>query len=553
MSHHDAAATPTPQTSPLGLSLPEGRGRRVLVTGATGYVGGRLIPELLAAGFAVRAIARDPRDLGGRPWSEDVEILRADLTEAEDVAAAMAGVHTALYLVHSMGNGGDFVRREQEIADIVATAADEAGVAQLVYLSGLHPDEQPVEELSDHMRSRELVARRLDEAATPVLVFEAGVVIGSGSTSFEMIRHLADRLPVMPGPSWLTNRVEPIAIRDVLYYLAHACALPAPVQARAQIGDGTPQPFASLLTDYAKAAGLSRRVVIPLPIPAQHLSGFWIGLVTPIPLHVALPLAASLAEDAVVTDRSVARIIPDPPGGLTDYPEAVRRALAFEKQGPLEVTFDADVRAAADPAAPLPSDPDWSGTTVYTDERERESDLAPEDVWPVIESVGGANGWYSTPLLWKIRGLMDRLLGGPGLARGRRDQDRLRRGDAVDWWRVEDVEHGRRLTLRAEMRAGGRAWLQMTTEPRAGGGSVYRQRAVFMPDGLLGRAYWTAILPFHAVVFPEMAANILAEAGRRRTGGERGRTRGLVRALADWLPVRRNPLDRGTREANESA
>lgn len=500
-------------SSPLQLHLPAGRGRRVLVTGASGYVGGRLIPELLSAGFTVRAAARHTDALAERPWGADVEIVRCDLAEAEDVRAAMEDVHTVLYLVHSMGSGSDFVEREQQIADTVATAAEDAGVAQLVYLSGLHPD-RPVEELSDHMRSRELVARRLEACSVPALTFEAGIVIGSGSTSFEMIRHLTERLPFMPGPKWLENRVEPIAIRDVLHYLVHASALEAPVQARAQIGCGTPQTFASMLTDYAEVAGLGRRRVYALPLPAPRLSGVWIGLVTPIPVGVAKPLAASLAEDAVTDDHSVAQIIPDPPGGLTPYREAVRRALAAEKEGPLEVTWDADQSVGRDPADPLPADPDWAGSTVYTDEREKETDLTPEQLWPVIESIGGRNGWYSTPRLWRLRGWMDKLVGGPGLSRGRRDPERLRLDDHVDWWRVESMDRGRLLTLRAEMRAGGRAWLQLGVE-RTDGGCVYRQRAVFMPSGLAGRAYWTAILPFHALVFPSMAENIVAEARRR--------------------------------------
>ena len=502
--------------SPLDLTLPDGGGRRVLVTGATGYVGGRLVPELLAAGFRVRVTARNIADLEGREWFDQVETAEADLQDGEAVGEAMGEVHTVLYLVHSMGTGADFIDREQAIATTVAAAARSRGVQQIVYLGGLHPD-KPLDELSDHMRSREQVSLTLLEGSVPALVFEAGVIIGSGSVSFEMIRHLAERLPVMPGPSWLDNNIEPIAIRDVLYYLCHACALPQPINRRFDIGCGTPQRFKTMLTDYAEVAGLSPRTVIALPIPAQKLSGFWIGMVTPIPRGIAMPLAASMAEDAVTEEHDVAEVIPDPPEGLTSYRQACARAIDRQRTGTVEATWDDDVltaQALHEPAGPLPSDPDWAGHTVFTDVRDREGTASPEAVWQAVSQIGGRNGYYSPRWMWTIRGLMDQAVGGYGLARGRAHPDRLRVNDPIDWWRVESVEPGHQLTLRAEMRAGGRAWLQFQVTPREGGGSVYRQRAVFFPSGVLGRAYWRAIQPFHALVFPVMAKNLLEEAER---------------------------------------
>src|SRR5690625_5277657 len=508
-----------PPPSPLELALPEGHGRRVLVTGASGYVGGRLVPELLAAGFTVRAGARNPDKLSTRPWAQQAELVEADLQSPEQVRAAMADVHTVLYLVHSMGSGTDFMDREAQIAQTVADAAADAGVTQIVYLSGLHPDRE-LDQLSDHMRSREQVARILQDGPVQALVLRAGVVIGSGSASFEMIRHLTERLPFMPGPRWLDNRIEPIAIRDVLYYLAHACALDEPVNDTLDIGNGRPQRFKELLSDYAAVAGLRRRRIWALPIPAPRLSGFWIGMTTPIPRGLAMPLAASMAEDAVAREHDIAALVPDPPGGLTPYPEACRRAVGRQLSRDVAHPWDDDVTTTADPADPLPSDPQWAGHTVYTDVREREGAAPPSAVWRVIEGIGGSNGWYSAPLLWRVRGLLDQAVGGYGLARGRRRPDSLEVGDHVDFWRVEAVEPGRRLTLRSEMRTSGRAWPELSVEPQPGGGSRYRQRAVFFPRGVPGRLYWAAVLPFHVLIFPSMARNIL-RAAAGAAGAER--------------------------------
>lgn len=506
----------TNPTSPLHLSLPTGNGRRVLVTGATGYVGGRLVPELLAAGFTVRAAARDLDRLSNRWWYSSIEPVAVDLHEPDDVRAAMEDVHTVLYLVHSMGGGEHFEEREKAMAETVAEAAAHAGVHQIVFLGGLHPN-KPLNQLSEHMRSRERVARILQAGDVPALVFEAAVIIGSGSVSFEMIRHLAERLPVMPGPSWLNHKIEPIAIRDILYYLAHACALTEPVDHAYGIGCGRAQSFGAMLTQYAQVAGLARRRVLALPIPAQRLSGFWISMVTPIPRGIAMPLSASMAEDAVNEEHEIAGLIPDPPGGMTGFQEACRRAIERQRTGTVDQTWDDDVMSSqsVDPAAPLPSDPDWAGHTVFTDVRERDGDVPPEAVWSVIESIGGRNGWYSAPILWRIRGVLDQAMGGYGLARGRRDPLRMKVEDYVDWWRVETVDPGRELTLRAEMRAGGRAWLQFSVEADDSGGSRLRQRAVFFPSGLIGRAYWRAIKPFHALIFPTMAKNILTAAAEK--------------------------------------
>lgn len=484
---------------------------KVLVTGASGYVGGRLVPHLLDDGAEVRVCGRNADRLRAWPWAEQVEICEADLGESSDVRAAVEGVDVVVFLVHAMGGGKGYAEREAGFARIMAEEAERAGVSRIVYLSGLHPDE---DDLSEHMASRAKVGEILQAGAVPTLVMEAGTVIGAGSASFEIIRHLSERLPVMPAPRWVTNRIEPVAVADVLHYLTAAALHEGDLAGVYGVGSGERDlRFADLLIQYAEVAGLRRRRVYPLPIPAPLLSGMWIGLVTPIPLTIALPLAQSMQHEAVVEGPELGDVLSPPEGGATPYREAVRDALEQQRTGGLASTWDDDVAASRGPQASLPEDPDWAGHTVYTDEREHtDESVDPAAVWTIIEGIGGRNGWYSAPYLWRVRGGIDRILGGAGLRRGRRDPDHVRVGDAVDWWRVESLDPGKEMTLRAEMRASGRAWLQLGVEPGENGGARYWQRAVYFPEGLAGRAYWLAMLPFHRLIFPAMARNIMKAA-----------------------------------------
>lgn len=478
--------------------------RTILVTGSTGYIGGRLVPKLLAEGHRVKVLVRSPDKIAGVPWRNQVDVVEGSLDDAGALTKALAGVEVIYYLVHSMAAGAGFEAKEQAMARAVADAAAEAGTARIVYLGGLHPDGV---ELSTHMRSREAVGKIFLDSPVDAVVFQAGVVIGSGSASFEMIRHLAEALPVMPAPSWVRNRIEAIAVRDVLYYLAASASLETDVNRAFDIGCRQVLTYAAMMQEYAAEAGLPFRPVLALPIPAPKLAGLWVALTTPIPLSMAFPLVQSLQHDAVSNEHGIDQVIPQPDGGLTPYRTAVGLALGKERDGQVETTW-ANAGVAADP---LPSDPDWAGHKVYIDERTFHGDVDPAQVWTVIEGIGGNNGWYSMPLAWRVRGWLDKLTGGAGLQRGRRHPGRLAVGETVDWWRVEKIERGRLLLLRAEMRAPGRAWLELSVEAD-GAGSRYRQRAIFFPKGLSGRLYWLAVLPFHGVIFPAMARNITAAA-----------------------------------------
>jgi uncharacterized protein YbjT (DUF2867 family) len=484
---------------------------RVLVTGATGYIGGRLVPRLVAAGHDVRVLVRRPERLRDVPWASDVEIVEGDLVDSAAVERAVAGVDAVYYLVHGMAAGGDFEAVERTAARNVAEASAAAGVRRIVYLGGLHPESA---ELSRHLRSRVEVGRLLLASGVPTIVLQAGVVIGSGSTSFEMIRHLTEVLPYMPAPRWVRSSIQPIAIRDVLHYLLAAVEVPAEVNRAFDIGGPDVYRYGQLMNGYAVEAGLRQRPIAALPVLTPWLAGQWVNLVTPIPRRLAVPIIESLQFDCVVHDRDIDAVIPPPAEGLVPYRRAVRRALARARAGEVETSWrDAGVPGA--PSDPLPSDPEWAGHSVFVDERERRSTATPAALWAVIEGVGGQRGWYSFPLAWALRGWIDQMTGGVGLRRGRRHPDRLHEGDALDFWRVERLDRGRLLRLRAEMRVPGRAWLELRAEPDGPGeraGSRYLQRAVFFPRGLAGRLYWWAILPFHGVIFEGMANRITAEA-----------------------------------------
>ena len=487
---------------------------RILVTGATGYIGGRLVPRLLDAGHEVRVIVRGAERLSEVPWADRVEVVEGDLADASAVREALEGREVVYYLVHSMASTGDFEKTERTIATVMAREAKVAGVKRIVYLGGLHP-EGP---LSPHLRSRAEVGRILLHSGVPTAALQAGVVIGSGSASFEMIRHLTDVLPYMPAPKWVRNFIQPIAVRDVLYYLVESAKLPDDVSRTFDIGGPDVLRYGQMMNGYAVEAGLPQRPIASLPVLTPWLASQWVNLVTPIPRALAVPIVSSLQFDAVVNESDIEKYIPQPEGGLTGYRRAVRLALGKMRAGEVETSWQNSSVAGA-PSDSLPSDPNWAGHTVFLDAREQHTPASPEQLWRIIEGIGGQNGWYSFPLAWAVRGWMDKLVGGVGLRRGRRDATRLAQGDALDFWRVEEIRRGSFLRLRAEMKVPGKAWLELSAEPDPAGGSIYRQRAVFFPAGLAGRAYWFAILPFHGVIFAGMANRITAAAAAGNSDG----------------------------------
>lgn len=504
------------------MGLQESTVSRVLVTGATGYIGGRLIYELLDHGHTVRAAARRPEGLTNKPWASAVDIVKADAESFSDLEEACQGIDVAYFLIHGMGDGANFAAREERTAQNFAKAARQAGVKRIVYLSGLHPEGT---ELSTHLASRVRVGQILLDSGVPTVVLQAAVIVGSGSASFEMMRYLAERLPAMVAPRWIKNRIQPIAVRDVMWYLRQAASLPAQVHGAFDIGGPQTLTYAEMLQTYTHVAGLARRVIVSVPVLTPKLAGKWIGLVTPVPPAVAKPLIESVIHDVVCRDQRIHDYVPPPPGGLLPFAKATELALQRIHDGQVFTSF-ASAFGENSAAEPMPDDPGWAGGDVFIDERTAPVNASADQLWRILEGIGGRNGWYSWKLAWEARGLLDRVVGGPGLQRGRRNQDTLQLGDPVDWWRVEHLEPGQTLRLRAEMKLPGSAWLELTSEP-VGAGSRFRMRAIFEPRGVLGRAYWVAVYPFHGVVFGGMCRNIAAAAEELATK-QRARTRHTV-------------------------
>ncbi len=475
----------------------------ILVTGATGYIGGRLVPRLLEMGYRVRCLVRDPSRLQGRAWQGQVEIVAGDVFQPDSLARAMEGVQAAYYLVHSLAGGADFHERDMTAARNFGAAARAAGIARILFRGGL-AEASPA--LSEHLRSRQQSGDALREAGVPVTEFRAGVIVGSGSLSFEMIRYLTERVPVMICPRWVFTRTQPIGIREVLEYLTAALGVPESAGRIIEIGGSEVVTYGEMMTQYAEVRGL-KRWMIQVPVLTPRLSSYWVNLVTPIPAVIARPLIEGLRNENVVHDLSARALFPNV--APVSYRVSVARALAKLEASDVETAWSDALSTSQGDVPPLTLTVQEG---MVLERRQRVVPATPAALHAVYSGIGGKRGWFYMTWAWEIRGFVDKLIGGVGLRRGRRDPDELRVGEALDFWRVEAVEDERLLRLRAEMKVPGKAWLQFQVAPREDGQTLLSQTAFFAPKGLFGWLYWSGLYPLHGLIFSGLIDQIARRA-----------------------------------------
>jgi uncharacterized protein YbjT (DUF2867 family) len=475
----------------------------VLVTGVTGYIGGRLVPQLIEAGYHVRVLARDKKRLQGRAWLKQVDVFEGDVLDPVSLAYALSGVSVAYYLVHSMSGSVSFDQRDLQAARNFGTAAAVCGVERIIYLGGLG---DPQADLSIHLRSRQQTGQALKESGVPVTEFRAAIVVGSGSVSFEMIRYLTERLPVMVCPLWVFTRVQPIAIDDVLDYLAAALKIPESAGRIIEIGGSDVLTYGEMMLGYARVRGL-RRWLLAVPVLTPRLSSYWVHIVTPVPARIAQPLIEGLRNEVVVRDHAARNLFPQI--NPRNYQTAVTEALSEAETRHVETSWsDALVNSQGDILPVVLSTQEG----MIIERRQQIVSTPPVTVFKMVSRLGGRNGWLYLNWAWTLRGWVDRLIGGVGLRRGRRDPEAIRIGDAIDFWRVEAVELERRLLLRAEMKLPGRAWLQFEVYPFEQKHSRLVQTAFFDPKGLSGLAYWYLLYPIHRIIFAGMIRTLAQKA-----------------------------------------
>jgi uncharacterized protein YbjT (DUF2867 family) len=481
----------------------------IAVTGATGYIGGRLAPRLLDRGYSIRCLVRTPAKLQDREWVNNsrVEVRQSDLEDAESLARNLEGCDAAFYLVHSMSSAGAaYAQQDHRLASTFANGARKAGVGRIIYLGGLG---ETGTDLSEHLSSRREVEEALASTGVPLTVLRAAMIIGSGSASFEILRYLVERLPIMITPKWVSTPCQPIAVENVIGYLTGTLSRLEMAGGIFDIGGPDVMCYRDIMRIMAEELGLRRRWIIPVPVLTPRLSSYWIHLITPLSHNIAKPLAEGLKNPVVCRDERITQMIPQQ---LLTVREAIRAALRQMTEHQVETNWSM--------AGPMPGDPDWAGGRVFRDEREMAIEAPDWAVFRTVCRVGGGHGWYAAGWLWKIRGWIDLLLGGPGLRRGRRDPDTIGYGEALDFWRVVGLERGRRLALRAEMKLPGEALIEFRIEPKDANRSTLQQRTLFYPRGLAGLLYWYAVAPLHQIVFRGMLLGIEREALKIAAGTE---------------------------------